>query len=153
MEKTGRPTLKSKHLEKIALNLARDGKTNKQIAEILNVGLSTFKRWLSVDKDFKDKLDKEKLNFDKENVETMLLKRCKGYIVTETKIKKDANGNILDIVETQKELPPEVSALSLYLRNRMPEIYNEKTRVELEHKDVSTTFRKSFSLRDIISKV
>lgn len=152
MTKKGRPTLKTKSLINVALNLAKtDGKTNRQIAKTLNIGVSTLDRWIAEDPEFKESLRLAKLEFDRNNVESMLLKRCLGYSIKEIKVKKDIDGNIMETIETEKELPPDPASLALYLRNRMPDIYCEKQRIELESKSHIIETRTSFSLSDIIN--
>lgn len=148
MKEQGRPTKRSKHLEKIILNLGREGKTNAQIAKIADVGLSTLNRWLSEDEDFRDSLRASKLEYDTEAVESSLLKRCLGHVVNERKVKKDKDGNILEIIETTKEIPPDPSALALYLRNRMPDVYCEKARLSIETEN-KADFSHGLTLREI----
>lgn len=150
MSKRGRPTLKSKTLENIAIKLASEGKINSQIAKTIGVGLSTLENWISKDEFFSKALKEAKLSFDKENVENKLLERCLGITIKEKKVRKDPDGNILDITETEKEIPPDVSSLTLYLRNRMPEVYCEKRRLEIETTDSNSLSINSYSLRDIV---
>jgi len=151
MSKRGRPTLKSKTLENIAINLASEGKINSQIAKTIGIGLSTLESWISKDESFSKALKEAKLSFDKENVENKLLERCLGVTIKEKKVRKDSDGNILDITETEKEIPPDVSSLTLYLRNRMPEVYCEKKRLDIESSIDGSIDLVGFSLRDIDS--
>lgn len=150
MTKKGRPTLKTESLINIAINLAKEGKTNRQIAKTINIGVSTLDKWIAEDPDFKESLRLAKLEFDRNNVESKLLQRCMGLTVKETKVKKDIDGNIVEIVEIEKELPPDPASLTLYLRNRMADVYCEKQRIELESKSHIIDTRTSFSLSDII---
>ncbi|WP_419171981.1 hypothetical protein [Halobacteriovorax sp.] len=150
MKKQGRPTLKTESLINIAINLAKEGKTNRQIARTINIGVSTLDKWLAEDEKFKESLRLAKLEFDRNNVESMLLKRCLGYSIKEIKVKKNARGDILETVEIDKELPPDPSSLALYLRNRMSDVYCQKKRLEIENNVEITENRTSFSLSDII---
>lgn len=62
-------------------------------------------------------------------VENALLKRALGYTTTETKIKKEYDQVVEEIVTT-KEVPPDTTAAIFWLKNRRPEQWREKREVE-----------------------
>lgn len=150
MKGRGRPTKRTKNIENIAINLASEGKTNVQIAKIINIGVSTLNRWISEKTEFRESINKAKLEFDRENVENKLLQRCMGTVVTETKVRKDKEGNVIETVILKKELPPDTTALNLWLKNRHSDVFCEKTRLEIEqYSEIETTH--NLTLRDIVN--
>lgn len=72
---------------------------------------------------------KAKELFDIERVESSLLKRAMGMVVKEVQ-EREVEGRIVRTV-TEKELPPDTTALALYLRNRMPEKWCRERRHKL----------------------
>ncbi len=131
MEKRGkgRPTKFSDTLKNVALALAERGTIDSEISKILNVSESTFHLWKKEHSEFSDSLRKAKESFDIERVESSLLKRAMGMVVKEVQ-EREVEGRVVRTV-TEKELPPDTTALALYLRNRMPEKWcREKTQIE-----------------------
>ena len=59
-----------------------------------------------------------------EEVESALIKKAKGYVYTE--IKTVDKGDREETTETQKEVPPDLSAISFLLRNFCPEKWSDK---------------------------
>ena len=131
MIKTGRKSKFNKTIETISLNLALQGKTNKQIAEIVNVGEATFQRWLSINTEFREELQLKKEEHDKELVETSLLEKCKSRIVTEFRTRKDTDGKVIETLKIEKEVSADTGAIKLFLENRYSERYNIKEKNEL----------------------
>jgi hypothetical protein len=110
--------------------LCREGAIDKDIAKALGVGLTTFYKWQREHPEIKEviNLNKQSTNFE---VEGLLLKRCRGYRYTETRIFKDAEGNVLREEIIEKEVPPDVTAHKFWLMNRMPKIYSDRHDVNL----------------------
>ena len=115
----GRPTKFTDTTKNVALALAERGTIDSEIAKILNISESTFHLWKKEYPEFSDSLRKAKDCFDIEQVENSLLKRALGMVVKEVQ-EKEIEGRVTRTV-IQKELPPDTTALALYLRNRMPE--------------------------------
>lgn len=132
-------------LENIALKLASKGHFDREIVEIIGVSESAFNEHKKRNLEFKKALKEAKESFDNEAVEGALIKRAVGCIVKETQYRYVDGKEIKTIVE--KEVPPDSSALALYLRNRMPEKYGvEKSRVEVSQVDEI----KSMSMQDVL---
>lgn len=124
---------------------ARDGYTDKDIAERIGVTCSTLYKWK---KDFEPiakalKKGKEIIDY---KVENALLKSALGYTVEETKTiisgKPDKNGNRqIRKEKTIKEIPPNVTACVIWLNNRKPDQWkrNRDNVVELSDKDSNIT--------------
>lgn len=129
--KTGRPTKFNETLENVAITLAGKGHIDKEIAEIIGVSESALNEHKKRNPHFRESIKSAKESFDNNLVEGALLKRAIGLIVKETQTKIVDGKKIVRIVE--KELPPDSSALALFLRNRMPEKYcREKHSLNLE---------------------
>jgi hypothetical protein len=108
-------------------NLGKDGKTDAQIAQILGIGLSTLKRYKDKIPEFRAALDAGK-SFADALVEQALFAKALGYHGKETKIV------VVDkSVEKHtfiKWHPPDVQAISFWLRNRNPEKWKDKSEIE-----------------------
>lgn len=68
-------------------------------------------------------------------VENALLKKAKGYTYTETKTVD--KGDRIEVTTTEKEMPPDLSAISFLLRNYCPEKWSDKPSVHKEEQAVS----------------
>jgi hypothetical protein len=124
---------------------ARDGLTEKQIAQNLGISKATFENYKKQHLDFLDSLKKGKEVIDFE-VENALLKRALGYEYTEvTKerlLRKDEKGNpITDIhgfpcyeiavtKTVKKEVAPDTTAQIFWLKNRKPSKWRDKQEVQ-----------------------
>lgn len=99
---------------------ARDGLTDEQIAHNMGCAYSTFRVWKDKFPAFSAALKRSKEIVDYE-VENALLKRAIGYKRTEQIATKDG-----DIVEIEKEVPPDVTAQIFWLKNRRPDKWRDK---------------------------
>lgn len=108
---------------------ARDGLTDEQIAKNIGIKRPTLYDWKSKYSDISDALKKGKEIIDYE-VENALLKRALGYEYDEEKIEiqKDRNGKVIStkLVQTVKQIPPDVGAMALWLKNRRPDKWRDK---------------------------
>lgn len=119
--KTGRPTKFNESLESVALALAEKGHVDREIAEIIGVSESALNELKKRKPDFHEALKHAKSEHDNSIVEQALLKRAIGLTVKETQIRNVDGKQVKTVIE--KELPPDTAALTLFLRNRMPEKY------------------------------
>lgn len=99
---------------------ARDGLTDEQIAHNMGCAYSTMRAWRDKFEAISAALKKGKEVVDFE-VENALLKRALGYKETEKKL--DKNG---ELVEVEKEIPPDVTAQIFWLKNRRPDKWRDK---------------------------
>jgi transcriptional regulator with XRE-family HTH domain len=121
---------------------ARSGLTDEQIAKNVGVSRSTLSRWKETYPDIRDSLNKEKEVVDYE-VENALLKRALGttivektYTLTEIKDEVFAIENVPTMKKVQtaeyvKQLPPDVTAIQFWLRNRKPKQYRDQSYAKL----------------------
>jgi len=122
--------------------LAEAGKTNQQIADALNIGISTLKNWMGDNPEFLATIKKGKDYADGEVVDS-LFKRAKGYQITEKKIiqlgdertERDSDEREFRITKqrreiTVKEVLPDPTSMIFWLKNRQPQDWRDKQQVE-----------------------
>lgn len=127
----GRPSKKTPKLTEKILDLVTQGKTDKQIAEIIGVSERTINWWKKQDLDFLHayRQYKQELN---DHVAASLYKRAVGYQYKEQQVTKDG------IVEIEKHAQPDTKAQIFYLKNK--DSKNWKDRVEVEQESKQTLF-------------
>lgn len=99
---------------------ARDGLTDEQIAHNMGISRKTLAEWKKKYGDISDTLKKGKDVVDIQ-VENALLKRALGYVCKEQKVSKDG-----EIIELEKEIPPDTTAQIFWLKNRKPDKWRDK---------------------------
>ena len=102
---------------------ARQGLTDEQIANNMGIGKTTLYDYKNKYPKFANALKKGKEVVDFE-VENALLKRALGYEVKEYK-KELVNGELKVTEVKQKHIKPDTTAMIYWLKNRMPEYWNE----------------------------
>lgn len=114
---------------------ARDGLTNEQIAHNMGISRETLNQWCKKYTDISDTLKKGKEEVDI-LVENSLLKRALGYRYKETTkqlVENERTGKTeLKVTkEVEKEMPPDVTAIIYWLKNRKPDIWKDKQNIEI----------------------
>lgn len=99
---------------------AREGLTDEQIAHNMGVSRKTLAEWKKKYGDIGDTLKKGKEIVDYE-VENALLKKALGYTVKEQKLTKDG-----ELIEIEREIPPDTTAQIFWLKNRRPDKWRDK---------------------------
>ena len=146
MAKKGRPNAWTEKIEPRKDDIvewARAGATNKEVAEALGIGYSTFCDHLSKNKDFSDSLKQAKLS-GVPMVKLALYKRALGFEYEEKKtyMKKDENGVTMTYTEiTKKQALPDVGAIQTYLRNNTEE-FKDKDKTTYDLKEAELELRK-----------
>lgn len=122
-----RPSKYESHV-KPKLNLveawARDGLTDEQIANNLNIALSTYYDYKNQYSEFADALRRGKDDVDIE-VENALLKRALGYTYEEITYE-----NGVEVKRVVKEVQPDTTAQIFWLKNRRPQSWRDKQDIE-----------------------
>lgn len=107
---------------------ARDGLTDEQIAHNMGVTTSTLYAWKAKYSEISEALKKGKEIVDVE-VENALLKRAKGFEWTEEKveIETDRHNRVVGrrVVQTVKQVAPDVGAAAMWLKNRKPKKWRD----------------------------
>jgi hypothetical protein len=106
---------------------ARDGLTDRQIAEKIGINERTLNRWKDKHEGICQSLKRGKEVVDIE-VENTLIKRAMGFEYTETKvITEEKNGNVTTRTEkTRKVAIPDTTAMIFWLKNRKPKEWRDK---------------------------
>ena len=102
---------------------ARNGATDKDLARIMGVSLSTLYEWKRLYPKISEAIKKGKDVVDAQ-VENALLKRALGYEYTEKMIEESSDG--YKTRKTIKFIPPDVTAQIFWLKNRRPDAWREK---------------------------
>lgn len=125
--KPGRPSKFNDAIREKIIQLAKAGKTEQQIAEIIGVHVNTIGNWKGRHQDLLWALNESKQVAD-ELVEASLFSRAVGYSHPEVKVFCD-KGEITEH-HVQKHYPPDVTAGIFWLKNRKPEEWRDKQDVE-----------------------
>lgn len=130
--KRGAPSKYKPEYAKQAYRLALLNLTDVKIAEFFEVSVSTLNYWKVNHPNFSEALRRGKTSADGAVVEG-LYKRATGCSVKETY--KSRSGNITKTVI--RELPPDVGACTLWLKNRHPEVWRDKQNIEIDYDRLS----------------
>lgn len=114
---------------------ARDGLTDEQIAYNMGINVATLYRYKQSYCEICNALKKGKEVVDT-MVENALLKRALGYKYTETTKQlvenpKTGKTELKVTKEIEKEMPPDVTAIIYWLKNRKPDIWKDKQNIEI----------------------
>lgn len=132
----GRPSKYSKKIhDELVYKLARDNKSNDEIADLLGIVPSTFYEWLNTYDSFSESY-KKGLDAKLDKVELNLYQRSAGMTYKEvTKIVvKDKNGKDtgkMEIREVTKYLPPDVGASAFILKTQRRDKWAERQEVDI----------------------
>ena len=140
----------------LIISMVKDGCTDKEIIEKLNISPSTWKRKKAQNKKIKEALDELTDNRNQE-VEEALFKCCTGYSYYEevvTKVKEEVageNGVVLvkedvKISKVKKYKGPDVVAQKYWLNNKKKAVWkddpnkveNDKKLTKLKEKEVNS---------------
>lgn len=106
-----------------------EGLDEDRIAQRLGVCSRTLKKYKKEHEELGKILEIGRNNIIA-GVEDALLKKARGYRYTETKTVD--KGDKVEITTTEKEMPPDLSAISFLLRNYCPEKWSDKPSVKNE---------------------
>lgn len=109
---------------------ARDGLTDEQIAKNIGIAARTLYDWQKRFPQISQSLKRGKEVVDRE-VENALLKRALGYTYDETtkelQYDKETEKNVLVVTKVvTKEVIPDTTAQIFWLKNRKPDVWNDK---------------------------
>lgn len=124
---------------------ARDGLSDKQIAQNMGVAYSTLRVWMDKFPALSAAIKKGKAPVDYE-IENALLKKARGYYVTvkkavKVKTRKQLAGKGLieeehiEYVDDEMFIPPDTVAQIFWLKNRRPDKWRDKQEVVNEEKE------------------
>lgn len=126
----GRPTLYRAEYVEQAFKLCLLSATDEQLANFFGVVKSTLELWQTKHPKFSDAIARGKLRADAE-IAHSLYHRGKGYSHNAVKIFMPAGAAEPVYAPYVEHYPPDTQAASLWLRNRQPRLWRDKT--EHEH--------------------
>ena len=110
------------------------GATDKDLASVFEVSLSTIEAWKRDKVEFLNALKRGKAQADAE-VATKLFHRATGYEHPEDDIRTvslgDGAGSEIVITPTVKHYPPDTTAAIFWLKNRRPDLWRDKVHQEI----------------------
>lgn len=133
--KRGRPTDYNPDKNKEVEMFCKLGATDEEIADFLDIAVSTLNLWKSKHPDFMESIKRGKILADARVAEA-LYNRAIGVKLPETKVFNTDNG--IETYEVTKCYPPDTGAAALWLKNRRSA--NWKDKQEVDH-TVKTTFK------------
>lgn len=141
MAQTGRPTKYTPEMDE-ALKAAADSGalgacTVNEVAKVLEVSAQTIYEWIGKHKSFSEAFAYARRTADRQ-IESALFKKAKGFDFTETtKTTREGGGkegdSLTQVTESVKHVyvPPDTPAAIFWLKNRDPERWSDKTKVEV----------------------
>jgi hypothetical protein len=128
----GRPSSFEDRLRNIMVRLAREGKTDVEIAEICGIDVTTLCLWKSHDASFYQSINQSK-NIPDQLVEMSLFKKALGYKRKVTKV-FCYEGQIITH-EHEEEVPPDATSQIFWLKNRQPGRWRDKQDITIHNED------------------
>lgn len=139
-----RPTKYKAEYAEQARKLCLLGATDAELAAFFEVSERTLNDWKKRHKEFLQSLKAGKRIADAE-VADKLHQRATGYRWTEQqaiKVKKDQYQEEVEIVEVEKEVPPDPTSMIFWLKNRDPERWRDKPANESGPEDMAAALAK-----------
>jgi transposase len=137
----GRPSEFMTEYVEQAATLCLRGATDEEIAAHFDISVRTLYRWKLQHEDFCQAIKVGKEMAD-ERVARGLYQRSTGYAYKEQQAiklktvkfadgKRSVEEEKIEIIELEKQIPPDTTAASLWLRNRRPHEWQDKTSKEI----------------------
>jgi len=127
----GQPSKFDKINKELVFNLYESGLTDKQVAKIIKVTVTTVQNWKIAHPNFFDSI-KDSRKYSDGAVVASLYKRCLGFEYKETTREASKDDPKLKITKVvTKFMPPDVGAAFGWLYNRQPEDWKQRKHVEV----------------------
>jgi hypothetical protein len=140
MAKRGRPTKFTPDLGEFIASLARFGKTDKEISDIVGIHPNTLQYWKGQHKEFLLLLKTFKDEAD-DLVEASLYRRATGYYCPEEVVSFDKFGDEHRAIK-MKHYPPDTAACIFWLKNRKRKDWRDHALVEMINSAVDAKVNK-----------
>ena len=131
LQKRGRKSLFREEYILIAKAAARFGAIEEEIADELNIGITTLERWKEKYPEFRGALNVGKQAAD-DRVERSLYQRANGYSHPAVKIFMTRDGKTVEHKYTE-HYPPDTTAAIFFLKNRRPDRWRDVQNIEAQH--------------------
>lgn len=129
--KVGRPSILTEETKGHIVMLYREGKTDAEVADIVEVHVNTVRAWRKYYPQFQWAVNEAKLEADK-RVERALYNRAIGYDTKEVKAFYDKDRGEIVTEEVDKHYPPDITAAKFWLTNRQSKHWREKIESRVE---------------------
>jgi hypothetical protein len=128
----GRPSDFNESMVEQAAKLCSLGATDDEMADFFGVHRSTLYRWKLEHPEFCDAIKSAKEIAD-ERVERSLYQKATGYSVKEEqaiKVKVEQHKEAVEVVEVEKHIPADTTAVIFWLKNRRSQQWRDKHEIE-----------------------
>jgi len=125
----GRPTEYKPEYVQRAAEMCANGATDIELADELDVSVSTLYNWRAKYPEFLQAVKTAKEIAD-ERVERSLFQRAVGFEHEAVKVAFDKDGTPL-YAPYREVIPPDTNAASFWLKNRQPDKWRDKTEMKL----------------------
>lgn len=131
----GRPSVYQPKFATMAKKACDAGFTDKELADLFGIGLTTVGQWKLQHKEFSDALKTGKGESD-ERVERSLYHKAIGYTFDAVKIfPPRGNGKTPLVVPYREHIPPDTTACIFWLKNRRKEEWRDIQKLEHSGED------------------
>lgn len=127
----GRPTKYTEDTAGQAYKYCLLGATDKKLAELLEIDVSTLYQWKHDYPEFSEALTRGKEQADAE-IATSMYHAAKGYEHDSVHV-SNFQGDIT-LTPITKRYPPDMKAAVMWLKNRQPELWRDKTEQDVNVK-------------------
>lgn len=118
-------------LTRAIVSLAKEGKSDKQIASALKVPVSVFSHWIEQNPKLRKGLDSNRIAVES-LAENALLELSLGYSHPEIKVFYNAKEDMIVEHTVTKHYPPNIAALQFLLKNINPDKWKERQEFVVE---------------------
>ena len=128
LQKRGRKSLFREEYILIAKAAARFGAIEEEIADELNIGITTLERWKEKYPEFRGALNVGKQAAD-DRVERSLYQRANGYSHPAVKVFMKRDGTTVEHKYIE-HYPPDTTAMIFFLKNRRPDRWRDTQNID-----------------------
>lgn len=113
-------------LVELLQHFAQAGMTIREMAEALECTEMTLNLWIAEIPAVKEAISKGREIADAKVAASLYRRAIGGFEQKETKIVRDAAGDVVGTTETVRILPPDPGAIAFWLKNRRPDLWRDK---------------------------
>jgi len=136
----GRPTVYQDHYPAKAYEFCLEfAFTDKKLARLFDVDVSTIQAWKKDHSEFSDSIKKGKDDYDSVKIEKSLARRASGYKYTESTKEvsnlpdpKTGKGKMVETKRVRKEVAPDPLSMIFWLKNRQPGRWRDRQEIAVE---------------------
>lgn len=119
------------HRAQSILRLAYErGCTDEEASGLCGVTVQTIHNWRKANPETFEVLKDWKAQADGRVELSLYEKALGGHFVRETRVVKDKDGEIVERVETIKQVPPDTTSMIFWLKNRQPDQWRDRQQVD-----------------------